>query len=62
MVPTKEEQAFYDMLEQNGHLVDVQRGDNVQRLPANVTHVRYPGGEIKRIRFTAGPARQPVPA
>ena len=54
---TSAEQAeaaqFYKQLEENGQLVDVAGNTDVSALPAKVTHVRYPDGTVKRIRFTA---------
>jgi hypothetical protein len=54
---TSAEQAeaaqFYKQLEENGQLVDVDGNTDVSALPAKVTHVRYPDGTVKRIRFTA---------
>jgi len=54
---TSAEQAeaaqFYKQLEENGQLVNVDGNTNVSALPAKVTHVRYPDGTVKRIRFTA---------
>jgi hypothetical protein len=53
---TSAEQAeaaqFYKQLEENGQLVDVEGNTDVSALPAKVTHVRYPDGTVKRIRFT----------
>jgi hypothetical protein len=61
--PTSAEQAeearrFYERLEQAGQLVDVEANTDVLALPPHVTHVRYPDGTVKRIRFTASPYRQ----
>jgi|GraSoiStandDraft_50_1057286.scaffolds.fasta_scaffold1073109_1 hypothetical protein len=54
---TSAEQAeaaqFYKQLEENEQLVDVDNNTDVSALPAKVTHVRYPDGTVKRIRFTA---------
>jgi hypothetical protein len=44
---------FYKQLEENGQLVDVDDNTDVSALPAKVTHVHYPDGTVKRIRFTA---------
>jgi len=49
---------FYERLEQVGQLVNVEANTDVSALPAHVTHVRYPDGTVKRIRFTASPYRQ----
>jgi hypothetical protein len=46
---------FYDRLEQVGQLVNVEANTDVSALPARVTHVRYPDGTVKRIRFTTSP-------
>jgi hypothetical protein len=48
---------FYERLERVGQLVNVEANADVSALPAHVTHVRYPDGTIKRIRFTASPYR-----
>jgi len=45
--------VFYANLEHNGQLVNVGEGENTADLPARVTHVRYPDGTVKRIRFTS---------
>ena len=54
---TSAEQAeaaqFYKQLEENGQLVAVDGNTDVSALPPKVTHVRYPDGTVKRIRFTA---------
>jgi allantoicase len=54
---TSAEQAeaaqFYKQLEENGQLVNVDSNTDVSALPAKVTHVRYPDGTVKRIRFTS---------
>jgi hypothetical protein len=60
--PTAAEQAeearrFYERLEQAGELVDVDANTDLSVLPPHVTHVRYPDGTVKRIRFTASPYR-----
>jgi hypothetical protein len=60
--PTAAEQAeearrFYERLEQAGELVDVDANTDLSALPPHVTHVRYPDGTVKRIRFTASPYR-----
>ena len=46
---------FYERLEQVGQLVNVEANTDVSALPATVTHVRYPDGTVKRIRFTTSP-------
>jgi hypothetical protein len=46
---------FYERLEQVGQLVNVEANTDVSALPAKVTHVRYPDGTVKRIRFTMSP-------
>jgi allantoicase len=48
----QEAKLFYERLEQTGQLVDVGQHEDVSKLPARVTHVRYPDGTVKRIRFT----------
>jgi hypothetical protein len=48
--PGEEAKAFYERLEQQ--LADVQVGEDTSQLPARITHVRYPDGTVKRIRFT----------
>jgi allantoicase len=60
--PTAAEQAeearrFYENLEQAGELVDVEAHTDLSALPPRVTHVRYPDGTVKRIRFTGSPYR-----
>jgi len=47
-----EKRRFVATLEQTGQLVDVAEGQDTSKLPAVVTHVRYPDGRIQRIRFT----------
>jgi hypothetical protein len=47
-----EKRRFVATLEQTGQLVDVAEGQDTAKLPAAVTHVRYPDGRIQRIRFT----------
>jgi hypothetical protein len=49
----KETRLFIETLEKTGQLVDVDEHQDTTRLPAQVTHVRYPDGTVKRIRFTA---------
>jgi hypothetical protein len=46
-----EARLFYERLEQTGQLVSVDANTNLSALPAHVTHVRYPDGTVKRIRF-----------
>jgi hypothetical protein len=48
-----EKLKFIQSLEQSGQLVDVAEHQDTSKLPANVTHVRYPDGTIKRIRITS---------
>jgi hypothetical protein len=48
-----EAELFYKNLEQTGQLVDVGEHQDTSKLPARVTHVRYPDGTVKRIRFTS---------
>ena len=48
----KETRQFIETLEKTGQLVDVDEHQDTSRLPAKVTHVRYPDGTVKRIRFT----------
>ena len=60
--PTAAEQAeearrFYEDLEQAGELVDVDANTDLSALPPRVTHVRYPDGTVKRIRFSGSPYR-----
>jgi hypothetical protein len=49
----EEARLFYERLEQTGQLADVREGEDTSKLPAKITHVRYPDGTVKRIRFTA---------
>ncbi len=53
----EETRQFIETLEKTGQLVDVDEHEDTSRLPAQVTHVRYPDGTVKRIRFT-GPGRR----
>jgi hypothetical protein len=53
----QEAKLFYERLEQTGQLVDVKENEDTSRLPARVTHVRYPDGTVKRIRFTGSGVR-----
>jgi hypothetical protein len=57
--PDRDQEAklFYERLKQTGQLVDVKEHEDTSRLPARVTHVRYPDGTVKRIRFTGPGAR-----
>jgi hypothetical protein len=52
--PEQDKQArlFIETLEKTGQLVDVHEQQDTSQLPARVTHVRYPDGTVKRIRFT----------
>jgi hypothetical protein len=47
-----EKRRFIASLEQTGQLVDVAEAQDTSKLPAIVTHVRYPDGRVQRIRFT----------
>jgi hypothetical protein len=49
----EEARLFYESLEKTGQLVDVSEHQDTSKLPARVTHVRYPDGTVKRIRFTS---------
>jgi hypothetical protein len=53
--PGQDEEArrFIEQLEQTGQLVDVSEHEDTSKLPARVTHVRYPDGRVKRIRMTS---------
>jgi len=53
----KEKRLFIETLEKTGQIVDVDEQQDTSKLPAHVTHVRYPDGTVKRIRFT-GPGRR----
>jgi hypothetical protein len=53
----KEARLFIEALEKTGQLMDVDEHQDTSQLPARVTHVRYPDGTVKRIRFT-GPGRR----
>jgi hypothetical protein len=48
----EEARKFYETLKKNEQIVDVGEHEDTSKLPARVTHVRYPDGTIKRIRFT----------
>jgi len=50
-----EAHLFYERLEQVGQLVNVNESADLSSLPAHVTHVRYPDGTVKRIRFATSP-------
>jgi allantoicase len=50
-------QLFYERLEQAGQLVNVNSEADIATVPKGVTHVRYPDGTVKRIRFYAAPYR-----
>jgi hypothetical protein len=50
--PDEEARLFYERLAQTGQLVDVKESDDTSKLPAGITHVRYPDGKVKRIRYT----------
>ena len=52
--PGQDEEArrFQESLEKTGQLVDVGENQDTSKLPPRVTHVRYPDGTVKRIRFT----------
>jgi allantoicase len=47
-----EARLFSERLEQSGQLVAIGEHEDTSKLPAQVTHVRYPDGTVKRIRFT----------
>ena len=47
-IPAKD---LYEQLEQQGQLVAVKDEESATALPACVTHIRLPSGEVKRIRF-----------
>jgi hypothetical protein len=51
--PDQEARLFYESLEKSGQLVDVAEHEDTSKLPARITHVRYPDGTVKRIRFTS---------
>lgn len=53
----EETRHFIQTLETTGQLVDVDEHADTSRLPTRVTHVRYPDGTVKRIRFT-GPGHR----
>ena len=42
---------FYQGLEQRGELVDVDDAADLNALPPDVTHVRYPDGTVERRGF-----------
>ena len=48
----QEARLYIKTLEETGQLVDVDEQQDTSQLPARVTHVRYPDGTVKRIRFT----------
>jgi hypothetical protein len=49
----KEARLFIETLEKTGQLVDVGEHEDPSKLklPEDVTHVRYPDGTVKRIRY-----------
>jgi hypothetical protein len=49
----EEARLFYESLEKTGQLIDIGGHEDTSKLPARVTHVRYPDGTVKRIRFTS---------
>jgi hypothetical protein len=49
----EEARLFYETLEKTGQLVDIGQDEDASKLPVRVTHVRYPDGTVKRIRFTS---------
>lgn len=51
----KEARLFQERLIQTGQLVDVEVNQDLTKLPAHITHVRYPDGTVKRIRFAGSP-------
>lgn len=53
----KDTRLFIEALEKTGQLVDIDEHQDTSKLPVRVTHVRYPDGTVKRIRFT-GPGRR----
>jgi allantoicase len=53
----EETRHFIETLKATGQLVDVEEHADTSHLPAQVTHVRYPDGTVKRIRFT-GPGHR----
>jgi hypothetical protein len=55
--PDEEARLYYERLEQTGQLVGVEQDQDTSQLPTRVTHVRYPDGTVRRIRFT-GPGRR----
>jgi hypothetical protein len=48
-----EAQQFYQTLKANDQIRDVGPNEDTTRLPNHVTHVRYPDGTIRRIRFAS---------
>jgi hypothetical protein len=51
--PAEEARRFAETLEKNGQLADVSENEDTSKLPPRITHVRYPDGRVKRIRFTS---------
>jgi hypothetical protein len=49
----EEARKFYETLKANDQVRDVGEQEDTSQLPKHVTHVRYPDGTIKRIRFTS---------
>ena len=42
---------FYETLEANGQLIDVDANTDIEALPPHVTWVRYPDGTVERRGF-----------
>jgi hypothetical protein len=51
--PEEEARRFHETLERTGQLIEVGENEDTSKLPARITHVRYPDGTVKRIRFTS---------
>jgi hypothetical protein len=50
--PADEERRFVEQLVVTGQLADVDESVDASKLPARITHIRFPNGTVKRIRFT----------
>jgi len=54
-----EARLFLERLEQTGQLIDVDAGEDVANLPPQITHVRYPDGNVERIGFSTSSYHSP---
>jgi trans-2-enoyl-CoA reductase len=52
-----EAQRFIETLKENGQLSEITSDAAIAGLEPKITHVRYPDGTVKRIRFTGQGSR-----